>query len=252
MKTRGPRAARSVAPRASSGDVRLRAAFGGGRRAVGEEDALDVARPQREGRVRDVVARRPEDERDAVVALRPSQLRVEGCQGRYLRESSLCHQHAAAATVAKAREGNKSYAAKTHRRAEDPGVLRIRARAQPQAPLFDGVVAAAAATCVEIRMLRRLRAESSRCPPRHRRLLDGVLDRSTRDRVMISTRAATSVFRSMPSTSNPQVHSHLSKARTRRSRSSVRASPSRRKLSSSKKTSALLRMTARRGSDAAA
>ena len=98
-----------------------------------------MARPQREGRVRDVVARRPEDERDAVVALRPSQLRVESGQGRYLRESSLCHQHAAAATVAKAREGNKSHAAKTHRRAEDPGVLRIRARAQPQAPLFDGV-----------------------------------------------------------------------------------------------------------------
>ncbi len=96
-----------------------------------------MARPQREGRVRDVVARRPEDERDAVVALRPSQLRVEGREGRYLRESSLCHQHAAAATVAKAREGNKSYAATTHRRAEDPGVLRVRARAQPQAPIFD-------------------------------------------------------------------------------------------------------------------
>ena len=96
-----------------------------------------MARPQREGRVRDVVARRPKDERDAVVALRPSQLRVEGREGRYLRESSLCHQHAAAATVATAREGNKSYAAKTHRRAEDPGVLRIRARAQPQAPIFD-------------------------------------------------------------------------------------------------------------------
>ena len=98
-----------------------------------------MARPQREGRVRDVVARRPKDERDAVVAFRSSQLRVESRQGRYLRESSLCHQHAAAATVAKAREGNKSYAAKTHRRAKDPGVLRIRARAQPQAPLFDGV-----------------------------------------------------------------------------------------------------------------
>ena len=94
-----------------------------------------MARPQREGRVRDVVARRPKDERDAVVAFRPSQLRVESRQGRYLRESSLCHQH----EDPKAREGNKSYAAKTHRRAEDPGVLRIRARAQPQAPLFDGV-----------------------------------------------------------------------------------------------------------------
>ena len=96
-----------------------------------------MARPQREGGVRDVVARRPKDERDAVVAFRSSQLRVESRQGRYLRESSLCHQHAAAATVAKAREGNKSYAAKTHRRAEDPGVLRVRARAQPQAPIFD-------------------------------------------------------------------------------------------------------------------
>ena len=67
-----------------------------------------MTRPQREGRVRDVVARRPEDERDAVIALRPSQLRVEGREGRY-------------------------------RCAEDPGVLRIRPRAEPQAPLLDGV-----------------------------------------------------------------------------------------------------------------
>ena len=96
-----------------------------------------MARAQREGRVCDVVARRPEDERDAVVAFRSSQLRVESRQGRYLRESSLCHQHAAAAIFAKAREGNKSYAAKTHRCAEDPGVLRVGARAEPQAPIFD-------------------------------------------------------------------------------------------------------------------
>ena len=128
---RAPRLVRRrVAPR------RLR----GGRRAVGEEeDTLNMARPQREGRVRDVVARRPKDERDAVVAFRSSQLRVESRQGRYLRESSLCHQHAAAAAFAKPREGNKSYAAKTHRRAEDPGVLRVCARAEPQAPLLDGV-----------------------------------------------------------------------------------------------------------------
>ena len=86
-----------------------------------------------------VVACRPEDKRDAVVAFRSSQLRVESRQGRYLRESSLCHQHAVAATIVTAREGNKSHAAITHRRAEDPGVLRIRPRAQPQAPLFDGV-----------------------------------------------------------------------------------------------------------------
>ena len=126
-----------------------------------------MARPQREGRVRDVVARRPEDERDAVVAFRSSQLRVESRQGRYLRESSLCHQHAAAATVARrGKATSRTPRKRTGARKIQASCESARARSRRHRSSMASV-AAAAATCVEIRMLRRLRAESSRCPPRH-------------------------------------------------------------------------------------
>ena len=156
-----------------------------------------MTRPQREGRVRDVVARRPEDERDAVVAFRSSQLRVESRQGRYLRESSLCYHNCRDgridgiyATVIKCRridgvDDVQATSTPSPRRSQRRGKATSRtprkrtgarkiqascesARARSRRHLSSiWSVACAAATCVEISMLRRLRAESSRCPPRH-------------------------------------------------------------------------------------